>query len=169
MIRSSSERPILLRDVADVEERPQLKRGDASVNGHPAVVLTIGKQPTADTRQLTEEITKPSKACADLCPRTWNWSPSFISSVSSSIGAFTTCWKPCATGPSRPDHSVSVPDELSHHLYHPDRDSTFDCDYRACLLLVRRLDQRDDARGLAVAMGNWSTMRSWISRMSFAG
>ncbi|HEY0982097.1 efflux RND transporter permease subunit [Schlesneria sp. T3-172] len=69
VIRSSSERPILLRDVADVEERPQLKRGDASVNGHPAVVLTIGKQPTADTRQLTEEITKTFESLRGSLPK----------------------------------------------------------------------------------------------------
>ncbi len=58
VVKSSSERSILLRDVARIEERPQLKRGDSSVNGHPAVVLTIGKQPSADTLRLTDEIRK---------------------------------------------------------------------------------------------------------------
>lgn len=48
------ERPILIQDVATVKEAPQIKRGDSSVNGHPAVVLTIAKQPNVDTRQLTE-------------------------------------------------------------------------------------------------------------------
>ncbi len=56
VVKSSPERSVLLRDVARVEERPQLKRGDSSVNGHPAVVLTIGKQPSADTLRLTDEI-----------------------------------------------------------------------------------------------------------------
>ncbi len=50
--------PIKLEKVARVVEGPQLKRGDASVNGKPAVILTITKQPHVDTRALTDEITK---------------------------------------------------------------------------------------------------------------
>ena len=69
VVKSSNERPVLLRDVATVEERPQLKRGDSSVNGHPAVVLTIGKQPTADTRQLTEEITRTFESLRGSLPK----------------------------------------------------------------------------------------------------
>jgi CzcA family heavy metal efflux pump len=69
VVKSSQERPVLLRDVASVEERPQLKRGDSSVNGHPAVVLTIGKQPTADTRQLTEEITRTFESLRGSLPK----------------------------------------------------------------------------------------------------
>ena len=69
VVKSSNERAVLLRDVASVEERPQLKRGDSSVNGHPAVVLTIGKQPTADTRQLTEEITRTFESLRGSLPK----------------------------------------------------------------------------------------------------
>ena len=55
VIKTSNERPVLLRDVAEIEERPQLKRGDSSVNGHPAVVLTDwqaahGRHAAADRR-----------------------------------------------------------------------------------------------------------------------
>lgn len=56
VVRSSSRRPVLLRDVARVVEGAEAKRGDSTINGQPAVVLTIQKQPHADTRQLTEEI-----------------------------------------------------------------------------------------------------------------
>ena len=69
VVKSSRERPVLLRDVATVEERPQLKRGDSSVNGHPAVVLTIGKQPTADTRRLTDEITRTFESLRGSLPK----------------------------------------------------------------------------------------------------
>jgi HME family heavy-metal exporter len=69
VVKSSRERPVLLRDVATIEERPQLKRGDSSVNGHPAVVLTIGKQPTADTRRLTDEITRTFESLRGSLPK----------------------------------------------------------------------------------------------------
>lgn len=56
VVRNTEHRPILVRDVARVVEAAQPKRGDSSVNGNRAVVLTIQKQPGVDTRRLTEEI-----------------------------------------------------------------------------------------------------------------
>ncbi len=58
VVKADAERPVLLRQVARVAELPQVKRGDATVEGHPAVVLTVTKQPGADTRLVTEEITE---------------------------------------------------------------------------------------------------------------
>jgi HME family heavy-metal exporter len=49
-------RPILLHQIARVAEGPEFKRGDASVNGVPGVVITVVKQPHADTRALTAEV-----------------------------------------------------------------------------------------------------------------
>lgn len=56
VVKAHGERSVLVGDIATVVEAPQVKRGDSSVNGHPSVVLTIAKQPTSDTRQLTEQI-----------------------------------------------------------------------------------------------------------------
>lgn len=63
-------RPVLLSQVAEVIEGAQVKRGDSSAfvriqsedgkssrfSGGPAVVLTVNKQPGADTRRVTADI-----------------------------------------------------------------------------------------------------------------
>ncbi|MCU0833501.1 MAG: efflux RND transporter permease subunit [Chromatiaceae bacterium] len=48
--------PILLRQVAEVRWAARVKRGDASFNGAPAVILSVQKQPQADTLSLTREV-----------------------------------------------------------------------------------------------------------------
>ena len=55
--------PILLKQVAEVKLAPALKRGDASYNAKPAVILSVQKQPDADSVTLTREV---EKAIADL-------------------------------------------------------------------------------------------------------
>ena len=56
VIKSDSSRAVLLENVARIQPRPQPKRGDSSVDGRDAVVLTIQKQPRSDTRQLSDAI-----------------------------------------------------------------------------------------------------------------
>jgi heavy-metal exporter, HME family len=48
--------PIILKQVAQVEFAPRIKRGDAGYNGKPAVIISIQKQPGADTVDLTRRI-----------------------------------------------------------------------------------------------------------------
>lgn len=49
--------PIRVKDVARViEAGSPIKRGDGSMNGKPAVIMAISKQPHADTRKLTSLI-----------------------------------------------------------------------------------------------------------------
>jgi CzcA family heavy metal efflux pump len=50
--------PILLKNVARVQEGATLKRGDGSFNMKSAVVATIQKQPNANTLEVTEQIEK---------------------------------------------------------------------------------------------------------------
>ena len=50
--------PILLRQVAKVEIAPAVKRGDGSYKGKPAVIMSVQKQPSADSVQLTRQVEK---------------------------------------------------------------------------------------------------------------
>jgi len=49
-------KPIQLNQVATVTFAPAIKRGDAGLNGQPAVILGIQKQPDADTLKLTAQV-----------------------------------------------------------------------------------------------------------------
>ncbi len=48
--------PVLLSAIAEVKFGGAIKRGDASVNGKPAVILTVEKQPGASTVELTKKV-----------------------------------------------------------------------------------------------------------------
>ncbi len=49
-------RPVLVSDIAEVKEGPRTKRGDGSYMGKPAVIMTIQKQPGADTVAVTRAV-----------------------------------------------------------------------------------------------------------------
>lgn len=55
-VASRDGRPIFVRDVAQVQIGPALKRGEGSHNAEPAVVLGIQKQPGANTLELTRRL-----------------------------------------------------------------------------------------------------------------
>ena len=56
VIRAESGVPITIGQVADVEFAKGLPRGDASVDGEPAVILSVQKQPDSNTIVLTKEV-----------------------------------------------------------------------------------------------------------------
>ena len=61
-------KPVLVKDVAEVNEAPQTMRGDASVNATPGVIMSIQKQPGASTIELTKEIEKALKEFQKTLP-----------------------------------------------------------------------------------------------------
>ncbi|NTX61167.1 efflux RND transporter permease subunit [Myxococcus sp. CA051A] len=48
--------PVRLSQVAEVDVGPAVKRGDGGMNGRPAVILAVQKQPGASTLALTEQV-----------------------------------------------------------------------------------------------------------------
>ena len=60
--------PILLKQLADVKLAPATKRGDASYNAKPAVILSVQKQPDADSVSVTREVEKAIEELAKARP-----------------------------------------------------------------------------------------------------
>jgi CzcA family heavy metal efflux pump len=56
VIKAKNGTPILLEQVADVKIGAALNRGDGSSGGEKAVIITVSKQPDADTPKLTKAI-----------------------------------------------------------------------------------------------------------------
>lgn len=55
-VSTREDEPVLLRQVAAVDYAPGVKRGDAGADGAPAVIVSVQKQPGADTVKLTREV-----------------------------------------------------------------------------------------------------------------
>jgi heavy-metal exporter, HME family len=68
---------ILLKQLADVKLAPAVKRGDGSFNGKPAVILSVQKQPLADSIKLTKEVEKAISELGRSLPKGME-KPSFL-------------------------------------------------------------------------------------------
>ncbi|MBN8445387.1 MAG: efflux RND transporter permease subunit [Gammaproteobacteria bacterium] len=63
LVSANGKPPVQLQQVANIGIAAAVKRGDAGYQGQPAVILSVQKQPTADTLALTAEV---ELAIADL-------------------------------------------------------------------------------------------------------
>lgn len=59
-------KPVLVKDIAKVQIGHQIKRGDGSYMGKPAVIMVVQKQPGANTVEVTENV---EKLIRELKPR----------------------------------------------------------------------------------------------------
>jgi CzcA family heavy metal efflux pump len=66
VVRAGDPVPVTIREVADVRHAGPVRRGDASIEGRPAVILSVQKQPGADTLVLGKRI---DEALTRLKPR----------------------------------------------------------------------------------------------------
>jgi len=55
-VKDANGQPILLKQVAEVKFAPAFKRGDAGFGSKPAVIVSVQKQPNADSVKLSTEI-----------------------------------------------------------------------------------------------------------------
>jgi HME family heavy-metal exporter len=78
VVKPRPDRPLLLGEVAKIVEGPQTKRGDSSTylrqndgtfTGGSAVVITLAKQPEADTRRLTSDILRAIRELRRMLPK----------------------------------------------------------------------------------------------------
>ncbi|HBW87986.1 MAG TPA: CusA/CzcA family heavy metal efflux RND transporter [Cyanobacteria bacterium UBA11149] len=65
VVKAEKGTPVLLEQLADVQIGPALRRGDGLFNGKRAVILTVTKQPAADTPTVVKAV---EEAMAELSP-----------------------------------------------------------------------------------------------------
>jgi CzcA family heavy metal efflux pump len=69
VIALRGDRSILVKDIADVREGAALKRGEGSLNGKPAVIIGVQKQPGANTVALTARLDRELDTLQQELPR----------------------------------------------------------------------------------------------------
>ncbi|HRI01056.1 MAG TPA: efflux RND transporter permease subunit [Saprospiraceae bacterium] len=68
VIKKLGHYPVKIEDVAEIKIGPAHKIGDGSLNGKPAVIMTVMKQPSTNTLQLTDKIENTISNIVDNLP-----------------------------------------------------------------------------------------------------
>ncbi len=68
VVRNSDGQPVFLKQIAEVKFGAAQKRGDGSLNGKPAVIVTVEKQPGVSTLKLTDEVEKALEELSHSLP-----------------------------------------------------------------------------------------------------
>lgn len=67
-IKSINGSPVRIRDVADVVVGSAVKMGHASKNAKPAIIISVSKQPSSNTLEVTQKIEKNLKVLRESFP-----------------------------------------------------------------------------------------------------
>ena len=68
LVKMNGEAPVRVADVADVVVAPAVRKGYASQNGEPSIILSISKQPGINTLDVTRNIEKNLESVARSLP-----------------------------------------------------------------------------------------------------
>ena len=68
LVKMNSGKPVVISDVAQLKIGSAVKMGHASMNGKPAVILSISKQPDINTLKVTSQIEKNLQEIAKTLP-----------------------------------------------------------------------------------------------------
>ena len=138
-------RPILLRQLANVDFAPKVKRGDAGYMGKPAVIVSVEKQPNVDTVKLTQQITQVARGAGAQPAVRRKGQRDHIQA-----GEFHRKFDPerragaVRSSPCRGRHPVRVSSQLAHDGNFADGDPGLDPDHGHHLQAAWPVDQYDD-------------------------
>ena len=131
---------LTLGQVAEVRlGGPLAKRGDAGVNGAPAVILSIQKQPGADTPKLTKQIEQELRNIQADLPKARedpqrHLPPEHVYRERDPQHRS----RPARRRDLRRHRALSFPAQLPHDRHHADGDPAFAARHRACLPATSR-------------------------------
>ena len=78
-IKSNNGKPVRINDVAEVVIGSAPKMGYASGNAKPAIIISISKQPNANTLAVTQRIEENLLVLQKTLPKDVKWTPNFPS------------------------------------------------------------------------------------------
>ena len=147
VVGKSGNRPVHLRQLADVGFAARTKRGDAGYMGAPAVIVSVEKQPDVDTVRLTREI---EQALAEAHAHAAGWHSRRQHSLPAGE-LHRDVGKECNTGAVRGGRrcrcrAVCIPAQLAHYGHIADGDTSIDSDHSDRLSRAGTVDQHHDAR-----------------------
>ena len=147
VIALRGDRPVLVRDIADVREGAALKRGEGSRSGKPAVIIGVQKQPGANTVELTARLDDAARRASARAPARHHHRPADLPAGRLHRGRGEQC-RPRASRwrAARDRDRVPLPRQLPCRRHHVDGDPAVAGRGGPGHAGVRRHDQHDDAR-----------------------
>jgi CzcA family heavy metal efflux pump len=68
LVKMNGKQPVYLSEVAEIKTGAEVRMGTASQNAHPAVILSVSKQPNVNTLNVTKEVEKNLAVLQETLP-----------------------------------------------------------------------------------------------------